>query len=1429
MGEVHSNSILTISTSNNTVIDTIGVSDGIAYTEFARFTSTNGIPEIDVQGGNPLASIPDGDTTPNASDGSDFGNAVAGEGSVSKTFSIINSGNADLFLSGVPAVALSGSNAAEFTVTQQPITPIAAGDTSTFTITFKPTEEGLRSAVVNIANNDANEHPYDFVIQGNGTPIIPTINGLLVAERSGGKVTAIDPITGDISLIANLANANGIILEDGDNVLVTTLSSSGALVRVNLTTGNTTNIITGLSNPQGITKDIQGEIYVVEEGSQRRVSRVDFTNGTLAPIITNLNFPVDAVFLDNDIVLVSEFATGQVIRVDLNNDERSIVISGLGGPTDLDLLQINGETELVVAEYLNGKVSRFKWPGFNLIESGSFSGAHGVATDDQNNRFITDFNSGNISKVNSDKVTSTLTTGLSQPVFTVFSGTSPLVPEMAVQGGSPLIVIPDNDASAQSDDGSDFGVASVNNGTTSRIFTIVNTGKSTLNLSGSPRVELSGANAGDFTVSQQPSSLIEAGTSTSFEVSFDPSTDGIRDATISIANNDADENPYNFAIRGVASAENWSGLGAGADGQVLAMVADNGLLYGAGSFLTASGLNVNRIAVWDGQQWSALGNGMNSTVRALAIDENGNLYAGGDFITADSLYVNHIAVWNGNNWSALDDGMNDNVHTLEFHNGILYAGGNFTKAGGVDANYIAQWDGTIWSSLKNGMNNNVNDLSINTNNGDLIATGDFTIAGGVSASNIAQWNGSNWSQPGTSTKLAGLKKNETGNKTESIILSAVAVDANGHIYVGGKFSQFNNVAANNIVKWDGISWTALGAGVDSTVHTLEIDGAGLLHVGGDFSNAGTVSAMHLATWDGSNWSAPSGGTDGPVSAFTLDENGNLYAGGDYSNIGGSGAGSIAAIPTLAPEVELLGGNPLIVINDGDNSPQFSDGTDFGNVDVNNTAQTQVFTVRNNGNVPLTINPVFLDEGSPEDFTVTTQPAGQLASGASTTFEVSFAPQTLGEHVAFLSFTSSDLNESPYNFAIRGNGTGIPADATLAYTANSGDNTLSVIETSTNLVAQTVTVGNNPEDIAITPNGAFAYVVNSASNDISVLETATNTVQSTVNVGNNPQSVAITDNGDFAYVTNYGSGSVSVIETAGNTVTSTVAVGSNPQGVTLSPNGTFAYVANAGSDNISVIETSGNTVLTTIGVSGSPHSITFTPDGALAYVTLSDTNSVSIIETSGNTVVTSVIVGSNPKGIEVTPGGELLYVANSGSDDLSAIEVSSNSVVETIAIGNGPEGVSISPDGTFVYVSNRSSNNISVLVAFSNIVAATIPVGNAPAGIDIKFPNPITGVENNETVSIPEVFAIGQNYPNPFNPTTTITYQLPKRANVELIVFNVLGQKVNTLLDLELEPGAYRIMWNGRSDTGVQMPSGVYFYRLSANGRTIATKKMLLLR
>ncbi len=93
---------------------------------------------------------------------------------------------------------------------------------------------------------------------------------------------------------------------------------------------------------------------------------------------------------------------------------------------------------------------------------------------------------------------------------------------------------------------------------------------------------------------------------------------------------------------------------------------------------------------------------------------------------------------------------------------------------------------------------------------------------------------------------------------------------------------------------------------------------------------------------------------------------------------------------------------------------------------------------------------------------------------------------------------------------------------------------------------------------------------------------------------------------------------------------------------------------------------------------------------------------------------------------------------------------------------------------------------------------------------------------------PKEYALYNNYPNPFNPSTNIQYDLPKASGVSLLIYNINGQEVMRWDESNVSPGYYEKTWNGRTQAGVPVSSGMYIYRLIA-GDFVQTRKMVLLK
>ena len=149
--------------------------------------------------------------------------------------------------------------------------------------------------------------------------------------------------------------------------------------------------------------------------------------------------------------------------------------------------------------------------------------------------------------------------GLVEQVAT-FNSLLPVAVDIVVRGNNAPIT--DGDLSPDPGDHTDFGNVAVAGGIVIRTFTIRNTGTGGLNLTGTPKVAIGGAHAADFTVTSLPSSPVAGGTSTTFQIAFDPSALGSRTATVTIPNSDLDENPHDFAIKGTGVLSDIADLAA---------------------------------------------------------------------------------------------------------------------------------------------------------------------------------------------------------------------------------------------------------------------------------------------------------------------------------------------------------------------------------------------------------------------------------------------------------------------------------------------------------------------------------------------------------------------------------------------------------------------------------------------------------------------------------------------------------------------------------------------------------------------------------------------------------------------------------------------------------------------------------------------------
>lgn len=334
----------------------------------------------------------------------------------------------------------------------------------------------------------------------------------------------------------------------------------------------------------------------------------------------------------------------------------------------------------------------------------------------------------------------------------------------------------------------------------------------------------------------------------------------------------------------------WSALGAGPGGPVSALET-----LANGSIVVATATDV---LFWDGSAWSSLG--AVTTVKCLFERSNGDLIAGGDFTTIGGVSAIDIAMWNGATWLPIGGGIPGNetgaVNAMvEDLSGRLVAAGSFrrflTASLPITTDYVARWDGAAWSGYSGDIfyGGSVEAVAIGS-------TGEVLVGGSLNTienqTYVAQTYVS-WPFPGTPSwlSLGAEAPGSTGTVYDFVVLGwldIVAVgsfSAIGYGSVGGPSRPCRNVAR---LAGD---WVPTSRGTDDRIEAMAVAANGDIYVGGRFRRVDDTLAQHIAVWTGAYWNEP-GLMDAPVTAICARRNGGLIAGGFFKNI----AGPMSSLP-----------------------------------------------------------------------------------------------------------------------------------------------------------------------------------------------------------------------------------------------------------------------------------------------------------------------------------------------------------------------------------------------------------------------------------------------------------------------------------------------------------------------------------------------------
>lgn len=259
----------------------------------------------------------------------------------------------------------------------------------------------------------------------------------------------------------------------------------------------------------------------------------------------------------------------------------------------------------------------------------------------------------------------------------------------------------------------------------------------------------------------------------------------------------------------------------------------------------------------------------------------------------------------------------------------------------------------------------------------------------------------------------------------------------------------------------------------------------------------------------------------------------------------------------------------------------------------------------------------------------------------------------------------------------------------------------------NVVSTIFGFAASPWDIAYSPFTDNVYVTDYASNMVSVVNTTTNRIADNITVPGHPTGIIYDSSTHVMYAAIASSGTVVGINST-NQIFANIMVGGYPVGLAYDSQNNNIYVANNANDSIDVI--SGST-LQIVGLipgegnyqggspsAGLPYAIVYDPNNNFVYFTNNDSNRISVIDTSTNRIIQNVTVGQFPSGIAYDPSTKEILVTNWGSGSVSVIDDSTNGVVANITkVGSHPFGIAYDSYDDHIFVTDQSSINVYPVV------------------------------------------------------------------------------------------------------------------------------------
>jgi PQQ-dependent catabolism-associated beta-propeller protein len=304
---------------------------------------------------------------------------------------------------------------------------------------------------------------------------------------------------------------------------------------------------------------------------------------------------------------------------------------------------------------------------------------------------------------------------------------------------------------------------------------------------------------------------------------------------------------------------------------------------------------------------------------------------------------------------------------------------------------------------------------------------------------------------------------------------------------------------------------------------------------------------------------------------------------------------------------------------------------------------------------------------------------------------------------------------------------VEASAYTAYVSNEKSNTISVIDTATWKVVETIKVGQRPRGISFTKDQRYVLVAVGDDDTIQMIDAISNKVVDELPSGPDPELFIDDPTGKILYVANENDNTVTIIDIERRARLGEVEVGVEPEGMGLSPDGKILVNTSETTNMAHFIDTASREVVANVLVDARPRFAQFKDDGSELWVSSEIGGTVSVIDPMKHEVRTKIAFSVpgmrgeaiQPVGINITRDGKTGFVALGPANRIAVVDGTTRHVQKYLLVGQRVWHMAFTPDEKYLLTTNGLSNDVSVIDVASLKVIDTIQVGELPWGITIS--------------------------------------------------------------------------------------------------------------